>query len=577
MNIFIEGINIIKNITLQMIDKQDANVLTYFKDNIVINSNILLAILDIINTNTNINIIPENDHDEIISISWVLNCIEELDNENEDDTLSIPYWISILDEILEILSKINNSSLFSSINFVTKDKVPTIISTPPPSSDDKDYHITQDIQIGATLVNDPNYNYPPIVLDYVKKNDLTFDNDKYYIYYRSSNASTYYKYDVTELNKLKIKKQDIKNEINTELQKALNYELDYKTDYDYDLNPNIFKFNSDLLDTTKLINNKIETIKTYFTDDFKKPVDERCSAWKYHTNWINKDVFDSFSILNTGLLFKLLLIILNPENFCSMWYTDPFDKDTAFKFIITIINAFFIKAYDPIDKNRYKGNKEFEEFIKRDTKICKALLIQNFQSYKNKYLYEIQKELDNNNITTNDHEYKFKFINDFIEEQTKQIKLDKTQYIFSYKLLIELPIYYSKYNVAIVNDLRNLNKSSNIEFLFEIFYYSSLLEATLTKLLSLHAVLKETSPIKHSDIINENYLIVSKTFNKVLSFVKERNDSEIIPSDPKTSDNTNKYHSKHNPRYEITLTSEDMTNLGGTQLLTTCRFTKNNI
>uniref|UniRef100_A0A6C0DBK2 Kinesin motor domain-containing protein n=1 Tax=viral metagenome TaxID=1070528 RepID=A0A6C0DBK2_9ZZZZ len=379
----------------------------------------------------------------------------------------------------------------------------------------------------------------------------------------------------------------IKNEINKKKNKS-SINTTSNTEFE-ELFKDEFNYNSDFQPSS------VKDIYTKYNEYKDKKIDIE----------FKRDIFETFSQLNTGIYPKLISIMLNPEIFCKMFY--DFNEinipiNNPFRIINFLLNIFFIKCYKIQSGNLETSfGESYKSEINRDTKIFKSLYIQNLISLRDIKIIEIQKN-NNENVTEkvsdngctierpDNVDYKIKLIYDFIEEKCMKIKdtNNDDKYIFNYKLLNLLPDYYNQIGkektIIAWQKLTYSNSYGNnvFESLLDYYYYVDQLKnshSRLTKLITSitsgqsfidnentessvslestpekekrHPVIasqsnSKTKKINYEYLITENYTNLIKSFAQVLTFVKERNDGHIYNYEP----------TANNPRYEIILTQE---------------------
>ena len=305
-----------------------------------------------------------------------------------------------------------------------------------------------------------------------------------------------------------------------------------------------------LLNTIKYNNNiNINTINYDISniDSIKKMQMETCKI-KPNIN-INSTIFDNYSILNFGLLPKLMSIMLDPEIFCGIFYNRPDtnlnDKQTSYNYVIDILDAIFILSYKNIGNELQQFNKIYKSTIIRDTHICKSLLIQNIILYRNSYFKE--QNVDDKNLNFNN-----KIITKILNKKINDIKNDENKYIFNYTLLNNYTTYLHNNNDKIMScSYKTFNKTdNNYEYYIEAYYYYDQIKQSLKNINKINSMLNE-----HENYINDNYNRLMKSSALVLTYVKERNDAGSIFTN---DDNDNQLSlTTTNPRYTIFLNDTD--------------------
>jgi hypothetical protein len=158
-----------------------------------------------------------------------------------------------------------------------------------------------------------------------------------------------------------------------------------------------------------------------------------------------------------------------------------------------------------------------------------------------------------------------KIIFDFIDDKCAQIKKDREYtYIFNYKLLNELLLYYPKIKEEVIKwkPVTYSDTIPNYESVLELYYYSEQLKKSLDNINKINGYFKNKQPFFEADgdfsntiasagssIIDYNSTIINNyneliaSFAQVLTYVKERNDGTIY-----------RYGiNDKNPRYKIEL------------------------
>ena len=326
-------------------------------------------------------------------------------------------------------------------------------------------------------------------------------------------------YIIAEIDKT-IKRLQEKKIIEQKINEYINYEFNYKSKYQ-------------------------------FTDS--SGIQNKQTAMKTETITIKIDMtlFEEFSKLNIGIYPKLISIMLNPELFCQMWYrSTETNSDTEKPYILIniVLNAFFIKAYKRVsptdDRNSFSYNNKA---IERDTKIFKALYIQNLLLLMNDLLEKNKDEKD---------EFEKKIIVLLIKKKINEINENNDSFIFNYKLLNDLQKYYllKEQTLLPYKDITySATKDHSFEVLLEVYYYLEQIKNSLELFKKIDTIFNQgksfinndEKKIKYKNIIEFAYMESIKKFAQVLTIVKERNDAELYyPDNPDDI----------NPRYEIELT-----------------------
>jgi hypothetical protein len=360
-----------------------------------------------------------------------------------------------------------------------------------------------------------DYLYNPKIIDV----NINVDN-KYADYINDGNRD--YKKEI--LTNLIIKKKE-RIEIEKQITEDMKF-LDDTISYDNKLN-----FDTDYTITD--IEN-IKTIQKDIKDKFNDTV---------NTLIIDYNMFNNYSILNTGLFPKLITIMLNPEIFCDMFYSSM-DINESYKYIIEILNALFIQSYRNITTELPNSfNRNNQSFINRDTQICKSLLIQNLILYREYYIRD--------KIDINNNNYKIKIIIKNIDKKINEIKNDEKQkYIFNYTLLNNYTIHVDTNMNSIENSiLENFRNDKNrFELFIEAYYYNNQIMTSKNKL-------NQLSLDNNKNKINLKYDELMISSAQVLTYVKERNDAGALLN-LDGAGNTLNSNSK-NPRYNITLINDN--------------------
>ena len=439
---------------------------------------------------------------------------------------------------------------------------------------------------------------PLDILKYINNlTDISAFDDNYYIdddkyYYKTTTC----KFDITSLINDRKHNLTIKKEIDDYCDKNLKLDYEFKTKYEISLFKNYrdqFYHLDNELDNNK--NLKMQEIKNILTE-FKKKLwfssqdaqkinnlfsNEKCSEylWGQKNGWIKSKEYDRISILNKGELLKLVLLILDPESFCFWYNISHINMCQAFKLINIILNIFFIKTYKKI--NIENTNFTFltdtcNDAIERDTQIFKSLLIQNLYFFKKKYI-------ENLNVSSKEYPYQYKYISDYIYNQSKKIKENSDQYIFIFKLFTELKLHYQingdKTTYIKSSDAKNI---LDMEYFSEIYYYSEIITSRLDDLEKLNTFMSSDTPTLQSldlplfndyfnmslaspeditepidikvqlDLVYSDKVMIN--YNQVLTYVKERNDVSLLYTDTKYKNSDD----IKNPRYKLEVILENV-------------------
>ena len=346
-----------------------------------------------------------------------------------------------------------------------------------------------------------------------------------------------------KVNLLNEKKRKIeeKDPIIQSFNKSIEYEFDYKHKYDMSelSKPEKIKYVNDLLF------GEIQNLIIVSDIDFM--------------NYIEK-----IKELNMGIFPKLISILIDPYTFCKTWYENINTKQNKpFQFINYIIEVLFTEVYKPLlspkDDTFFEKilGPNIKNIIKRDTDICKSLLIQNL-----KFCYENHiKDLDNG-----EQNYQKDILFDYISEKINNIKKNNNRYIFNYKLIGQIIAFHENVRSGINQMLsapeEYSDRNINFEQFFEIFYYNQLIEKFIAKLKKLselfriglpYTSINETATdrsIDYNAIVNKQYMDIIGKYAQILTYVKERNDGIKL--------GTSKSAQDINPRYKIELFSESV-------------------
>lgn len=279
------------------------------------------------------------------------------------------------------------------------------------------------------------------------------------------------------------------------------------------------------------------------------------------------EFYNKFSLLNIGLYPKLISIMLNPEIFCKMWYGSlQLNKPIQNPYVIVneLLHTFFIKCYERVSKQETPqtfNNKERIQMIDRDTKLFKALRIQNLLILRDRLILEKK-----NNEQDEFNDFRGKVIFGSIMKQIDLIKEDRNRYIFNYKLLNELQQHNLRAGQSIIGfkqkSYLDQKDSNNYETVLEVYYYNEQIQKSLERLLKINEIFEKNLPftsfaevknnIRYKNIIEETYTDLISKFAQVLTYVKERNDAPSY-----------NLSGKVNPRYNIVLKYEKLVEENG--------------
>jgi hypothetical protein len=171
-------------------------------------------------------------------------------------------------------------------------------------------------------------------------------------------------------------------------------QLELKTRIEEDINN---KFQYDFEYTSKFQLNSTSIRAFQETNNIIKP---------YLDKKLDYIMFEYYSKLNFGVYPKLISIMLNPEKFCNIWYSNiSISKDLMLPFIIInkLLDTFFVMCYKPIEPIEPIGpigefvspfNDKNKKNIDRDTQIFKSIYIQNLLILSDKLISENSDTLD---------------------------------------------------------------------------------------------------------------------------------------------------------------------------------------
>jgi len=268
--------------------------------------------------------------------------------------------------------------------------------------------------------------------------------------------------------------------------------------------------------------------------------------------------------LNMGIFPKLISILIDPYTFCKTWYENiDTKKNKPYQFINYIIEVLFTEVYKPLlspkDETFFEKilGPNIKNIIKRDTEICKSLLIQNLKFCYENYIKDFDIEEQN---------YKKDILFDYISEKINNIKENNNRYIFNYKLIGQIITFHenvrSDINQILLAPEEYGDGNTNFEQFLEIFYYNQLIIKFIAKLNKLSKLFTIGLPytkindntadrnIDYNAIVNKQYMDIIGKYAQILTYVKERNDGITL--------GTSKNAQDINPRYKIELFSESV-------------------
>jgi hypothetical protein len=247
--------------------------------------------------------------------------------------------------------------------------------------------------------------------------------------------------------------------------------------------------------------------------------------------------------LNITYISQLISIMLNPYEFCNMFYSHTSLSD-PFKFINTIIDTFFIPIHIPIyksDQTHLEKMHDVNDNIKRDTRIYKALCIQNLTFCYNKFINDSGDNNENNN----------EILSSILLEHINKIKHNNEKYIFNYKLVREINKFYitNTFNIKKQLNSKNMPLDVNAYKYIEIYYYHDVLTQSIKKLDDLIKQIADDN-VHYYNLIDTTYNDIIMNDAQILTYVKERDDGYMYG------------YSDNNPRYDIKLTKDSYDSSG---------------